>query len=110
MKQATVALFAISWLFRIDPAMAQDRPPDAVAGQALASRLCASCHAVDLAGTASARADIPSFSAIARSPRATAERLAGAIIIPHPMMPGVPLTRNEIRDLIAFILSLKPRN
>jgi hypothetical protein len=37
----------------------------------------------------------------------TAERLAGAIIVPHPAMPGVQLTAAEIRDVVAYILSLK---
>ena len=80
-----------------------------MAGQELAVRLCSSCHATDPEGQAATRGDVPSFLAIARSPNVTAERLAGSIIIPHPAMPSVPLTRAEIRDLIAYILSLKPR-
>jgi hypothetical protein len=60
----------------------------------------------DSSGTV--RADVPSFPAIAaRNP--TPERLAGAIIFPHPAMPGVQLTIPEIRDVVAYILSLEPR-
>jgi cytochrome c len=50
---------------------------------------------------------VPSFSAIANSPRTTPETLAAAIILPHPEMPGVALTRAEIRHLIAYVMSLK---
>ena len=87
---------------------AQITPPDALVGRALAERLCSSCHAVDPTGTGGVRGDVPSFAGIARSPNITAERLAGAIIMPHPAMPGIPLTRVEIRDIIAYIVSLKP--
>jgi hypothetical protein len=38
---------------------------------------------------------------------ASAQQLAGRIIVPHPAMPGVPLTLNEIRDLVTYIMSLK---
>jgi cytochrome c len=50
---------------------------------------------------------VPSFPAIAGRTGITAEHLAGRIIVPHPAMPGVPLTAAEIRDIIAYILTLK---
>jgi hypothetical protein len=53
------------------------------------------------------RADIPSFQAMANRSGVTAELLAGRIIVPHPAMPGVPLTAGEIRDIVSYILSLK---
>jgi hypothetical protein len=53
------------------------------------------------------RADVPSFLAIARRPGSTAEYLAGKIIVPHPAMPGVALTADEIRDIVAYIVTLK---
>ena len=55
------------------------------------------------------RADVPSFAAIAARPDNSAERIAGRIIIPHPAMPGVQLTVAEIRDIVAYIQSLKPQ-
>jgi cytochrome c len=50
---------------------------------------------------------VPSFPSIANRPGASAEHLAGRIIVPHPAMPGVPLTRAEIQDIVAYIVSLK---
>ena len=86
---------------------AQPAPPDPANGRQLAERLCSSCHAVMPDGGGTVRADVPSFKSIATKPNSSPERIAGAIIMPHPAMPGVPLTRAEIRDIIAYIGSLK---
>lgn len=84
---------------------AQTANPDR--GHELALRLCAQCHAVERGSTGPAMADVPSFAAIAARPNATAEHLAGRIIVPHPEMPGVSLTRQELRDIIRYIMNLK---
>lgn len=93
------------------PALAQQapqRPADPQRGGELAQRLCSTCHVVATEAPGTVRADVPSFAAIAaRGP--TPERLAGAIIFPHPAMPGVQLTIPEIRDVVVYILSLEPR-
>jgi len=82
--------------------------PDPKAGQDLAEKLCTSCHIVSKqAASASVSADVPSFIAIANKPGQTAEAIAGRIVIPHPPMPQIHLTRNEIADLAAYILSLR---
>lgn len=88
-------------------AQCQAQPADTQQGHTLALRLCAQCHLVD-GGSPNARlADVPSFAAIAARPGVSAEQLAGRIIIPHPEMPGVPLTTREVRDIVSYILSLK---
>jgi mono/diheme cytochrome c family protein len=89
-------------------AHAQIAAPDALKGLELAERLCATCHAVT-PGVASGRPDVPSFAAIAKLPDLTPERLVGAIIFPHPPMPEVPLTREEIRNVVAYIMALRPK-
>ena len=40
-------------------------------------------------------------------PEQSPERIAGRIVVPHPPMPQIEVTRNEIRDLAAYIMSLK---
>lgn len=81
---------------------------DPVKGHALAKRLCSNCHIVDTdAAAATVSADVPSFAAVAALPGQSAERIAGRIVVPHPPMPQIELTRSEIRDLTAYILSLK---
>jgi len=85
------------------PACAQVGLADARRGQELAARLCSGCHIVSPGSAATANPDIPTFAAIAGRADTTPERLAGRIIIPHPAMPGVPLTIAEIRDIVAYL-------
>ncbi len=84
---------------------------DATNGRAVAERLCASCHGVAApAANSTTNPDVMSFPALAKRPGLSAEYLAGRIIIPHPAMPDTSLKVLEIRDVIAYILSLKPAN
>ena len=87
------------------PAFAQ--PASAERGRELSQRLCTNCHVVDARAGGPVRVDVPTFAAIAARPDVSAEKIAGAIIIPHPAMPGVQLTVPEIRDIVAYMLSLK---
>jgi len=93
--------------FNSAPARAQSLAPDAGQGRELAAKLCSNCHLTGEERASAPRADVPSFVAIANSPRTTPETLAAAIILPHPEMPGIALTRAEIRHLIAYVVSLK---
>ena len=90
------------------PASAQVGLVDAKRGQELAARLCSGCHIVSPGSATIANPDIPTFSAIAGRADTTPERLAARIIVPHPPMPNTQLTIAEIRDIIAYIMSLKP--
>jgi cytochrome c len=89
----------------IDTARAQQ--PNITAGRAIAERACAGCH---LIGGASQKGPVPAgvatFAEIASRPGQTAALIAGRIVIPHPPMPDAHLTRQEIADVAAYILSL----
>ena len=103
------AVFALTtWCLALPlgSSRAQSGPGDARHGHELAARLCTNCHVIDRQAS-TIRADVPSFPTIASRPGISAEHLAGRIIIPHPAMPGVPLTTAEIRDIVAYILSLR---
>lgn len=77
-------------------------------GHELAERLCAVCHNVASTPGAPVAADIPSFFTIANRAGQSRDRLIGAIILPpHPAMPTVSFTTSEMRDVVAYILSLK---
>ena len=82
-------------------------PPDAGSGRRVASLMCVSCHLVGPDAQAPAVAGVPSFAAIANHTGQTPEKLAGALIIPHPPMPTISLTNTEMRDIIAYILTLR---
>ncbi|MBT3396337.1 MAG: cytochrome C552 [Alphaproteobacteria bacterium] len=78
---------------------------DAVAmGKAFALETCTSCHAVAIDAVNDAA---PTFIAIANDPEKTAQNLTAWLIEPHPPMPNLSLTTLEIRNLIAYIRSLK---
>jgi mono/diheme cytochrome c family protein len=88
--------------------MAQQVHPDAKTGKKIAEKLCVGCHIVGAeAAGAAVPADVPSFARIANVPGQTAKSIAGAIVVPHPPMPQIQLTREEIGDIAAYILTLK---
>jgi mono/diheme cytochrome c family protein len=85
--------------------------PDAKTGHEVAAKLCSGCHIVGgKAANATMPADVPTFVEIANQPGQTAEAIAGRIVIPHPPMPQIQLTRLEIGDVAAYIMSLRNEN
>jgi cytochrome c len=82
--------------------------PDAKTGHEIASKLCTSCHIVgEKAASAAMPADVPTFEEIANKPNQSTEAIAGRIVVPHPPMPTINLTREEIGDVAAYIMSLR---
>ena len=103
-----VFCFTLALLFCSDEAaLAQDAgqkrtAPDANKGSVLAERWCASCHIVS--GTQGKGGDAtPSFASIARRPNFSVEKLAFFLLDPHPIMPRMALSRDEARDIAAYI-------
>jgi mono/diheme cytochrome c family protein len=75
-------------------------------GAVLAKRWCAGCHIVASDQTKGVDG-VPSFAAIARGAAFGGEQLAFFLLDPHPAMPSMTLTRNEARDLAAYIAAQK---
>ena len=73
---------------------------DVAQGERIARRWCAACHVVS-ADQQRASADVPSFFDIAR--RRSGPDLRAFLTDPHPRMPDMSLTREEIADLVAYI-------
>jgi mono/diheme cytochrome c family protein len=71
-------------------------------GAVLAQRWCASCHIVSKDQTRGTDG-VPSFATIAKRSDFSGEQLAFFLLNPHPVMPNMTLTRNEARDLAAYI-------
>ena len=80
--------------------------PDAAHGKALAQRLCSNCHLVTSEQT-HANADVPSFREIANRQGQTEGAIMGNIVIPKHPMPVIPITKSELKDLAAYIRSLR---
>lgn len=109
MRYALLVVVAVVMSLAAGLTAALAQSPLAVkSGKELAEKLCTTCHIVgEEAATATVKADVPSFLAIANKPDQTAEAVAGRIVLPHPVMPQVQLTRAEIADLALYIMSLK---
>jgi len=78
---------------------------DTARGEKLAKQWCASCHIVS-SDQARGADFAPTFASIAKRPGFTANRTAQFLMRSHPRMPGVHLTRDEARDLGAYIATL----
>jgi len=79
---------------------------DVKAGLDLAKRWCSQCHEI---GKVPVRNVVsPPFAAIARMPSTTAISLNAFLSTPHHRMPDYALTHQQIADISAYILSLKP--
>lgn len=93
---ASLPLFAILALSQ--PVAAAD----AANGEVLAKRWCAACHIVS-ADQRSGNTQAAPFSAIARKPNFDTAQLALFLLVPHPVMPSMTLSRSEAADLAAYI-------
>jgi cytochrome c len=101
------SLVALAATFAPDSATAQGDP---ASGRALAGQLCASCHLVGPEQRGPVPDGVPSFMAIATRPATTEDHLLGVLVSPpHPAMPAPPLDRRQMRDVTAYLLSLRPR-
>jgi mono/diheme cytochrome c family protein len=80
--------------------------PDPNHGKNLSTSLCSNCHLVD-SGQEQANVDIPSFAEIANKVDQSSGAIMAAIMLPKHPMPEIPLTKSELADLAAYILSLR---
>ena len=77
----------------------------ASSGREIALQWCTSCHVV-VEGQVTAFTAIPTFREIAKKYRDRPGALDAFLTAPQHPMPEVNLTRDEIRDLSAYIRSL----
>ena len=81
--------------------------PNSQHGKELAARLCSNCHLVGTSEQQQANADVPSFHEIANKEGQSAGAIMAHIMLPKHPMPTIPLTKSELADLSAYILSLR---
>lgn len=90
------------------PVLAQEKPkPTPEKGEALASKLCASCHVLPGGNPAAVPAGVPTFRAIANKPGQTGDHIAQVLMMPHAPMPDLQMTRDEILDILAYLESIR---
>ncbi|MGA3402387.1 MAG: c-type cytochrome [Acetobacteraceae bacterium] len=88
------------------PAAAQDEG-DIPAGRHLADTWCSSCHVVEPTVQHGSDNGAPAFTAVAGMSSTTPMALRAFLQTPHAQMPDLHLSRDEIDDLTAYILSLR---
>jgi mono/diheme cytochrome c family protein len=72
-------------------------------GGKMAERWCAACHVVSKDQKSGGSTQSPPFSAIAKKPGFDASKLALFLLLPHPRMPDMNMSRAEAEDLAAYI-------
>ncbi len=89
----------------ISATLAAGRVPE---GRAIAERWCSACHVVS-GSQDSASADAPSFGHIAAGLEEDADKASLELFLadPHPVMPNMNLSRQEVADIVAYIASLR---
>ncbi|ODA68251.1 Cytochrome c-552 precursor [Methyloligella halotolerans] len=96
----TIALAGLLWTA---PASAAGI---AVSGKQIAEQWCSTCHLVGPKQESAPAVGTPTFLAISKKYGDSVDMLTGFLADPHPPMPSLSLTRQEISDLVAYIGSL----
>jgi len=80
---------------------------DAAQGKVVAERWCASCHLVARDQKSPTTDQAPPFATIAGKPDFGANKLAMLLLAPHPNMPKLTLSREEVANLADYMATLK---
>jgi mono/diheme cytochrome c family protein len=86
-----------------------DALADPAAGERLAEKWCAECHAIR-ADRLSPNPASPTFPKLAAEPSITEYSLRALLQSPHETMPHIMFKDDELDDIISYIMSLKPGN
>lgn len=99
MTRLPTALLSVT-IFAMLPAAAM--AANSAEGETMARRWCAACHVV-AKDQQNGNTQAPPFSAIANRPGFDAAKLSLFLLLPHPRMPDMNMSRREAEDLAAYI-------
>jgi mono/diheme cytochrome c family protein len=88
------------------PVRAQD-PGNLLMGEAFARQICSECHAVERGQGRSPNERAPAFEEIATTPGITSIALTAALRTSHHAMPNIVPSDDELRNIVAYLLSMK---
>ena len=100
---SVAAALAITW-----GALAADDIGDPQAGFDCAQRVCSACHGISAEKSPLAAA--PRFREVADTPGMTGTALRVWMETSHPTMPNIIIEKQDMLNVIAYILSLKGRD
>jgi len=92
------------------PCAAKAQEADVAAGAAYAEKICATCHAVLANEQVSPLPQAPTFQSVADTPGMTELALTVWLQSSHPTMPNIILKPDDMRNVVAYIRSLKSKN
>jgi mono/diheme cytochrome c family protein len=99
MKRTIAALLSLTFVAALANAACAADDYD---GKTLAERWCSSCHVVE-PGQQHGSTQAPPFSEIAKKPGLDAGKIALFLLLPHPRMPDMNLSRREAAALAVYI-------
>jgi mono/diheme cytochrome c family protein len=105
LRAAVAAIF----LLIIAPYAVAQEAGDISEGHRLAEKWCVSCHVIAPDSRSGTSNGAPTFTSVARMKSATPMSLRVFLQTPHSRMPDLHLSREEIDDLVAYILSLRDK-
>jgi len=101
-----VALAVFLGTVTAGPVQAQD-VSERLKGAAFAQQICAECHAVQAGQRMSPNGQAPTFETVAKTPGMTAIALTAILRTSHRTMPNIILADDDLRNVIAYIMTLK---
>jgi mono/diheme cytochrome c family protein len=100
MRSSTIAIFSLLLAY----ATGANAAANPEAGRQLIMRSCSSCHATEASRTATDGA--PPLTVIAKDNKERPAWIRGWLMEPHPPMPSISLSRQQIDDVIAYLRTL----
>jgi cytochrome c len=80
---------------------------DAAMGRAFAQQICSECHNIEKDRRPSPNGLAPNFETIARMPGLTAIALTAGLRTSHRAMPNIIIPDDDLRNVVAYTLSLQ---
>lgn len=91
------------------PAASAQTPGNPQRGRASAATLCAECHRTEPGPGSSPLSAAPPFASVANTRGMNALALSVWLVTSHPTMPNILLAPDTADDIIAYILTLRPK-
>lgn len=104
-----VTLIAAAMLIAA-PGLVAAQEADVAAGAAYAKEVCSPCHAVLPNEQISPLPQAPTFQKVADTPGMTEMALTVWLQSSHPTMPNIILKQDDLRNVVAYITSLKSKD
>lgn len=105
---AMAASSSVAALLAVLPFEAAAQPAgDPDAGHQIAQTWCSSCHVIGPEQQRATSTGAPPFTAVANAKTTTSLGLHAFFQSPHQRMPDLHLSRSEMDDVVAYILSLR---